>query len=186
MNIRNVLEKDKENLEKICLATAAESFKKNEKEIENTLLLYNRYYFRTQKDNCFVLTNESDEAVGYVLCAPDYKEFRRGFHEKELKDIAALGFTKKIRALLETNFNRPFSKSYPAHLHIDILPEYQGGGNGTRLINTLLCHLKGKGVKGVMLVAGADNKKAIAFYKKNGFDKIINFFGAYVMGIEIK
>ena len=32
----------------------------------------------------------------------------------------------------------PYSQGYPAHLHIDLLPELQGQGWGRRLIDTLV------------------------------------------------
>ena len=77
-----------------------------------------------------------------------------------------------------------FKKKYPAHLHIDILPDYQHMGAGTLLVNALKEHLKAKGSKGLMLSAGMGNKKAIAFYKKNNFRQVVNLFGSVIMAYE--
>ena len=65
-----------------------------------------------------------------------------------------------------------FSKiitKYPAHLHINLQPEYQGMGLGTRLIEAFENHLFDLGVTGVHLHTTNYNKKAIPFYNKNGY-----------------
>ena len=70
---------------------------------------------------------------------------------------------------------------YPAHLHINLLPEYQGKGFGTLMINSLLDELKEKKVKSIMLLADAENTGAIRFYERNGFKKFITAFGGVGM-----
>ena len=42
----------------------------------------------------------------------------------------------------------PYAAEYPAHLHIDLLPELQGQGWGRRLIDTLVAALRERGVRG--------------------------------------
>lgn len=64
---------------------------------------------------------------------------------------------------------QPYAQDYPAHLHIDLLPECQGQGVGTALIETLIGHLREKKVAGLMLNVGNDNESAIRFYEKCGF-----------------
>jgi ribosomal protein S18 acetylase RimI-like enzyme len=61
---------------------------------------------------------------------------------------------------------------YPAHLHIDILNEYQRQGIGSRLIQKLENHLKKNQIKGVHLGTSSKNVKAIRFYNKMGFSQI--------------
>jgi ribosomal protein S18 acetylase RimI-like enzyme len=78
-----------------------------------------------------------------------------------------------------------FGKVYPAHLHINLLPEYQNKGYGTELINALTQRLMVKGIKGVMLMASKENTGAIRFYKRNGFKVIIAAFGGIVMGKKL-
>jgi len=58
---------------------------------------------------------------------------------------------------------------YPAHLHINLLPEAQGLGLGTQLMTTFLNKLREKGVQGVHLGTNSANEKAVPFYKKQGF-----------------
>jgi ribosomal protein S18 acetylase RimI-like enzyme len=61
---------------------------------------------------------------------------------------------------------------YPSHLHIDLLPRGQGGGNGRRLIQTLLDALQAQGSGGVHLGVGARNERAIGFYEHVGFTEL--------------
>jgi len=61
---------------------------------------------------------------------------------------------------------------YPAHLHIDLLPEAQGGGWGRRLLETLFDALRARGVPGVHLGASDRNERAISFYKHLGMTQL--------------
>lgn len=61
---------------------------------------------------------------------------------------------------------------YPAHLHIDLLPELQGRGFGRRLIDTLRHALAERGVAAVHLGMDAANTNARAFYDRLGFHEL--------------
>ncbi|WPF82246.1 GNAT family N-acetyltransferase [Sanguibacter sp. 4.1] len=63
----------------------------------------------------------------------------------------------------------PLYERFPAHLHIDLLPEAQGGGNGRRLMTRFLDALRTRGVPGVHLGVGSGNPGARAFYLATGF-----------------
>lgn len=75
---------------------------------------------------------------------------------------------------------QPFGDAYPAHLHIDLLPEAQGQGLGRRLVETLGGALRDAGVPGLHLVASAENAGAAAFYPRVGFDPLPSPEGARV------
>lgn len=62
--------------------------------------------------------------------------------------------------------------AYPAHLHIDLLPELQGQGFGRRLIDTLRAALAERGVPAVHLGMDAANTGARAFYDRLGFHEL--------------
>lgn len=62
-------------------------------------------------------------------------------------------------------------KDYPAHLHIDILPEYQGHGGGKNLIAALLAKLQADNVRGIHLMKSGENKGAEVFYGRMGFER---------------
>ena len=63
---------------------------------------------------------------------------------------------------------------YPAHLHIDLLPEAQGRGWGGKLMERFLDALRGKDVPGVHLGVGKRNAKAVGFYERVGFEKLLD------------
>jgi ribosomal protein S18 acetylase RimI-like enzyme len=58
---------------------------------------------------------------------------------------------------------------YPAHLHIDLLPEGQGRGGGRALMEHFLAAVRERGADGVHLYVGLANTGARAFYAKLGF-----------------
>ena len=62
--------------------------------------------------------------------------------------------------------------AYPAHLHIDLLPELQGQGMGRRLIDTFRAALADRGVAAVHLGMDAANTGARAFYDRLGFHEL--------------
>lgn len=186
LKIRPYQDSDKADVEHICIATAPKSMVSSEKLTEQTLLLYSRYYTRLEQSHCFVLTEgEEERAVGYILCAPDYKYYKQQFMTNEVKALRKLGPSAVIQAYGEVTAPKPFSKKYPAHLHIDILPAYQHQGMGTKLMDTLVQHLCELGVPGVLLVVGAENQSSIAFYQKYGFQRLGNIGGGVVFGLEI-
>ena len=178
--VRKYLDKDKENLRRICLETSSLPTE-DERDRNFLYLMYNDYYSECEGENCFVFTNDDDEAVGYILCAENFDAYIEKMKESYLPKIAYLGKKYASMAKGEIALHRLFSKKFPAHLHIDILPDYQHIGAGTQLVNALKEHLKEKGIKGLMLSAGMGNKNAIAFYKKNNFKKTANIFGSVIM-----
>ena len=62
----------------------------------------------------------------------------------------------------------PYAQGYPAHLHIDLLPELQGQGWGRRPRDAEAA-LRERGVTGLHLVASTGNTGALAFYPRLGF-----------------
>lgn len=60
---------------------------------------------------------------------------------------------------------------YPAHFHIDILPEYQRQGWGRKLIERVFEAFRAEGVKGVYLGMEAANESAERFYRAVGFER---------------
>ena len=58
---------------------------------------------------------------------------------------------------------------WPAHLHIDLLPEGRGLGAGTTLMRAWFERLAALGSPGCHLVTMAENRGAIAFFERMGF-----------------
>src|SRR5690606_4384619 len=79
----------------------------------------------------------------------------------------------------------PYGDRYPAHLHIDLLPEAQRQGLGRALIDTLIDALRGRGVAGLHLAASIGNTDAIAFYPRVGFPPLPSHPGVQAFGRAI-
>ncbi|GAA4225253.1 hypothetical protein GCM10023075_22480 [Streptosporangium album] len=66
----------------------------------------------------------------------------------------------------------PDLAAYPAHLHIDLLPDHRRRGHGRALMNAFLDALHHKGVSAVHLGMVTVNTPARAFYDRLGFHEI--------------
>ncbi len=183
IKIRAFEEKDREKVREICIKTAPENAVKTEKGRRYILKMYCDYYIDCCSEYCFVAADENDTAVGYILCAPSYEEYKRDF-KKYIKEIFLFSFIKGAAAFFESKISGRFMPDFPAHMHIDILDGYQRMGIGTQLVDTLRKKLKSEKIGGVMLVVGADNKKGRSFYKKYGFKQIRNLGEGIAMGIK--
>lgn len=58
---------------------------------------------------------------------------------------------------------------YPAHLHLNLLPQARGLHLGQRLLAAHLITLAGAGVAGVQLSTTTENAAALGLYHKAGF-----------------
>lgn len=183
--IRRMRADDIKDVEYVCRMTAGEKSINDEAVGRLMSSMFSTYYARECYDSCFVLVDESDKVVGYLLCEPDYRRFSKIFRKVDVPKIYKLEKKAGIRCWF---FPVPYSLmgwKYPAHLHIDLLPEYQSGGYGSKMMQMLLEDLRAKNVKGLMLMAGGWNHGAIRFYKRNGFKMIFNKLGEAVMAIDL-
>lgn len=78
----------------------------------------------------------------------------------------------------------PQVDAYPAHLHIDLLPEAQGAGWGRALMRQLGEAAAAAGVPGIHLGMARDNLPALAFYKRLGFAELPVAGDTLVLGVE--
>ena len=131
---------------------------------------------------------EDDEGVGgYILGALDTKSFEerlerdwwprlRGRYPEPPADVPEEEWTADQRKAyrIHHDFRSPaeVTARYPSHLHIDMVPRLQGGGNGRRLMNTLTAALREQGSPGVHLGVHAENTRAIGFYRHVGFTQV--------------
>lgn len=171
-SIRPYQEKDRDNCRRICHLTATAPAYVKSPELVATL--YCDYYIEREPDNCFVLVDEFDNAVGYVLSAENEVDFEAGY-TPYIEKAAKLSRIELIGYRLNKFVSKKIFIGYPAHLHIDILPAFQGKGSGKMLIAALEAHLKEKHVKGVHLGVGGDNKRAHKFYEREGFTLLRNY-----------
>jgi ribosomal protein S18 acetylase RimI-like enzyme len=164
----------------ICVKTGASGADATGKFSDDDLLpdIYAGPYVRLQPEFAFVVDGD-DRVAGYVVAAADTPSFVQRYREEWLPGFAAKYSLVEPACSLEERVisigHHPESMlnagldDYPAHLHIDLLPEVQGQGLGRLLIRTLLEALGDAGVKGVHLGVGPKNLEARAFYARLGF-----------------
>ncbi len=167
MVIRRYEEKDKEQVIYICLN---DMFGKYEHSlIDYVEWMFCRYYIEVEPQNCFVAVDENDKPVGYCYGVADYDEYQNNF-EPYIRKVESLKDRAYLKdALTEMYDHAIYKRDYPAHLHIDILPDYQSKGIGSKLIEAFCNNLKEQSIKGVMLIVGTENEGARRFYERNGF-----------------
>ena len=182
MKIRVSKPSDKPQLQYICAKTARDKrFQENQTLVS---LLYCDYYIDNQSEHCFVIADDNDLAVGYILCDIDYNNYKIAV-KPYIKQAKKLSLKDYIGHVSETLYLNKIYTKYPCHMHIDILPEYQGKGYGKELIRTLQSHLKKLQIPTLRLTVGIDNPSAIGFYNHLGFEKVKNIFNnAYVLVVK--
>jgi ribosomal protein S18 acetylase RimI-like enzyme len=195
--IRGFRPGDRPALYRVCLQTS-DSGRDGTGKYRDPLLVGEVFvgpYLALQPDLAFVV-DDGAGAEGYVLGALDTVAFRR---DCELQWWPALRARYQgVRApegysdgwLLDWVRRPPKPPAavteFPSHLHIDMLPRWQGGGWGRRLIDTLCAALAAAGSPGVHLEVGRNNAGAIGFYRHIGFAELSEGRGALVMGRRLK
>jgi ribosomal protein S18 acetylase RimI-like enzyme len=66
---------------------------------------------------------------------------------------------------------RVWDLRWPAHLHIDLLPECRGQGVGAQLVRAWLTSLRERSIPGCHLQTLAENKDSIGFFEAMGFER---------------
>lgn len=153
-------------------------------------------YVARHPDLAFVVEADDGRVVGYVVGTPDTDAFEDWFRgdwwprhgtewplpaEEVSRQDGVLIYAYARRAGAE-----PYAASFPAHLHIDLLPELQGQGWGRRLIDTLAEALRERGVTGLHLAAASENAGAISFYPRVGFTPLDSHPGVQAFGMDLR
>lgn len=134
-----------------------------------------------EPEHAFVIADDADVARGYVLGALDSRAFEARLEADYWPALRArypAGSGDGFEALLVSLIHNPpvahekVVGEYPSHLHIDLLPDAQGGGNGRRMMDTLLEALRDDGSIGVHFGVSAKNERALGFYAHLGFDTL--------------
>ncbi|MDQ0753806.1 ribosomal protein S18 acetylase RimI-like enzyme [Streptomyces africanus] len=140
-------------------------------------------YVHLEPDLAFVLDDGHGQAVGYILGTAGTARFAEAFRNRWLPLVAGRypepphpprTPDETIARLLHhpERMVAPELAAYPAHLHIDLLPEWQGRGHGRRLMRTFLATLQDRGVPAVHLAMATANTRARAFYDRMGFHEL--------------
>jgi ribosomal protein S18 acetylase RimI-like enzyme len=133
-------------------------------------------YVTHEPQHAHVLDDGRGRAVGYILGTADTAEFVEWYRREWLparpyppseRDEDMLAAHHRPERMLV-----PELAAYPAHLHIDLLPDWQGKGWGRELMAAFLAGLAEAGVRAVHLGMLSTNVSARAFYDRLGFHEI--------------
>lgn len=182
--IRRYRDRDHDAVYDICVRTADAGGDARGRYASDDLMpdLFAGPYLHLEPELAFVLTH-SDVVVGYVIGTADTSAFVRAYRRAWIPRLAdkypvptrppvtpddemiALHHRPE-RMLL------PELAGYPAHLHIDLLPEHQGRGHGRRLVETFLRAAARAGAPGLHVGMVTANVRARGFYDRLGFHEI--------------
>ncbi|HTJ58976.1 MAG TPA: GNAT family N-acetyltransferase [Devosiaceae bacterium] len=145
-------------------------------------LVWSAPYVEFEPAHCFVLDVDG-VAAGFVVGAPDtlayetrldrewWPPLRRRYAGQQASaelDYRVLDFIASPKRSAAEILER-----YPAHLHINVLPRFQSGGWGRKLIEAELDSLRDAGAPAVHLGVSPVNHRAIGFYAHMGFEPIV-------------
>ena len=155
-------------------------------------LLFAVPYAERHPDLCWMVEADDGRGIGYIVATDDTDAFEQWFRDEWWPQFAQR-FPRPAVAesaeekMIEYGYRRgpgqsPHTAQYPAHLHIDLLPETQGQGLGRRLIETLFAELRRRGVKGLHLGMNPENTGAAAFYERLGMERLASEDGGRSYG----
>ncbi|WP_037070302.1 GNAT family N-acetyltransferase [Pseudonocardia acaciae] len=176
LTIRPYRETDHDAIYDICVRTGDRGDDISEQLHDPRLLpdLFVGPYLALEPELAFVLA-AVHRPVGYILGTADTARFVAAYRERWLPRVARPSQAPSDEWLVHL-LNRPewmshpeLADEYPAHLHIDLLPEARGNGYGRALIETFRAALRTAGVPGMHLTTGVSNSSAQRFYRRVGF-----------------
>ena len=180
---RQAQEEDLETLYDICLQTAWAGGDASGEVFYSDLLgdLFVGPYHASQHSMAEVLCDD-DGIVGYLLMTSDTRSFQKWFRMDWLPKIRKKWpisglmkpFTDTDVALWESltedqTYHPPWMRQYPAHLHLSLLPQYQGRGMGSRWVSRAEQILSHQACLGVHVSVHPDNCRAQNFFSKAGY-----------------
>ncbi|MFO0696091.1 MAG: hypothetical protein U0230_21185 [Polyangiales bacterium] len=146
--------------------------------------MFSSYYTDHEPESCLVATRSTDgEVVGYLAGCVDSRKaldptaiglrhvltrgllFRPGTARFYLRLVADV---MRDRGCRRTKVDLA---RYPAHFHIDLLPEARGG-SGVRMVKRFHERLRQMGVPGAHAEMIAENRLAFAVAQRLGYEKV--------------
>jgi ribosomal protein S18 acetylase RimI-like enzyme len=186
--LRQALWSDHKGLKEVCLKTGDSGADATAREDDPDLLglIYAVPYQVFAHEFAFVIEGPNG-VCGYVLGTPDSAGFYDRVKTEWFPPLAArlvdpgadsthwTGSDWARYHIHHAQFTLPPSlQAYPAHGHIDLLPEAQGQGFGRMALTELMVALKAAGAPGMHLGVSPTNTRAIGFYEKLGFTRLVD------------
>ena len=192
--IRRYREADLGAVYDVCVRTAAAGTDARGKYHSDDLMpdLFAGPYVFLEPDFAFVL-DHGRRAVGYVIGTPDTAAFVRAYRARWIPRMAGRYPLPPDTGSLDPEPPEPPASpdeemialhhrperllwpglaEYPAHLHIDLLPPFQGAGHGRALMETFYAAAQRAGAAGVHVTVMAANGRALGFYRRLGFRRL--------------
>lgn len=184
--LRRATPEDHAGLCRVCLLTGDAGADASEREDDGDLLGLVFAVPYQVLEPCFAYAlHGPDRISGYLFGAPDTLAFYRRYESEWLAplrsrirdpgpDPTAWRGSDWVRHLVHeppTAFP-PALNAYPAHAHIDLLPEARGRGIGSRMMGRICTQLAAAGATGLHLQVHPRNAGALAFYGKLGFRRL--------------
>ena len=194
--LRRVRSEDLDDLYDICLRTGLSGEDATDHYASPRLLgdLFVAPYAVLEPEHAFVV-DDGDRVQGYIVGALDSRAFEArceaewfpAARDRHAGKVPRPGIEEIMLALLQTpvTAHPKVVERYPSHLHIDLLPPFQSGGWGKRLISTLFDALRADGSPGVHLGVSEANQRAIGFYEHLGMEQLHadGFTRTYVLSL---
>ena len=138
-------------------------------------------YLAYAPEHAFVLVDDHDLPVGYVLGVVDTRAFEATLEADwwpgAVERSTGLADPTPVDRWLIDRIRTPVVAPddvvarFPAHGHIDLTRPAQGQGWGRRMMTTLMDSLAEAGASGMHLEVGLDNARALGFYDRLGFTR---------------
>jgi len=155
-------------------------------------LLFAVPYAHRHPDLAWVVEADDGRVIGYLVSTDDTDAFERWFRDEWWPTFAErfprpADPQSREEKMLAYAYGRgpgkePNASEYPAHLHIDLLPETQGQGLGRRLLDTVFDELTRRGIVGLHLGMDPTNLPAAAFYERVGLERLPAPDGSLIYG----
>jgi ribosomal protein S18 acetylase RimI-like enzyme len=182
--IRRYRAEDRDAVYDICVRTGAAGQDARGKYSSDVLLgdIYAGPYLYLVPEHAYVLDN-GERAVGYVIGTTSTHDYVAAYLAEWLPRLTSTYEppppvpTSDEERKLEDMFHPerlewPELAPYPAHLHINLLPDYQKSGHGQAMVSTFLASVAAAGVKWCHLGCRKANTAAIRFYERHGWQRI--------------
>ncbi|HEY7977448.1 MAG TPA: hypothetical protein VID67_04585 [Rhizomicrobium sp.] len=193
--IRPLRREDRDALYAICLKTGDGGQDATALYRDPELLghLYAGPYAALEPESGFVL--EDEEGVGgYIIGARDTYAFEKRLEAEwwpglRLRYPNPETLSEPERHLAQSLHKpwrtpRRITEPYPSHLHINLLPRFQGGW-GRRMMDAWLAAMRERGSPGAHLGVGMRNERAVRFYLAYGFMEFQRWNDVLMLGIKL-
>lgn len=153
-------------------------------------------YVQRHPDLAWVVESADGRTIGYVVGTDDTEAFETWFHDEWWPGVAdRYPLSGEVEPTREDSMigyatergpgREPHADLFPAHLHIDLLPEAQRQGLGYSLIETLFAELRRRGVTGLHLGMNPANTGAGAFYERLGMWRLDSAASTVMYGARL-